>query len=286
VTIYQIVNWNEHFENAKSRTVERCSFVAIPNKQHGMGLTRILSSQDGAAKFGIWCLILQACSRHVTNKDQVRDGWLTDNGLPDGKPWEVEDMALSWRQPTALIESALALFSDVKVGWMARYDKCPPSIRQVSAKYPPDTLGREGKGREQKGEAPATPPPPSFETKQPPSPPRAGTSEPSMRLLDMLKLYGATLTMGTDPIFHEWEQFLEDYSVQEIEAALKDPSKPRKPSTARKVLKRNHRRFQDAKKPPPAPKPPELTETERFRRAAYLQAARDKFTKAQEGAAS
>lgn len=135
-TVYQIPGWDHHFENFKSRTIDECSYVAMPNKQHGLGLTRILAEPDGAAIFGIWCLILQAASR----QERPRAGWLTENGRPDGAPWDIDDMALRWRRPVAEVRRAIEVLTSAKVGWIATCTmetaKDAADAGQVSAPYP------------------------------------------------------------------------------------------------------------------------------------------------------
>jgi hypothetical protein len=160
--VYQIPGWDHHFENFKSRTIDACGYVAMPNKQHGLGLTRILAEPDGAAVFGIWCLILQAASR----QERPRAGWLTENGRPDGAPWDIDDMALRWRRPVAEVRRAIDVLTSAKVGWLkactretvqdapagtVESGQHPSGIRAVSAQYPLGALeGKEGKeGKEQ-----------------------------------------------------------------------------------------------------------------------------------------
>jgi len=112
--VYQIKDWQAHFENNKSRERDRCAFVCMPNKQDGMGLQRILSVVQGPAIFGVWCLIIQKVSR----QPKPRLGWLTDDGQPDGEPWDLGDLAFQWRQSRDLIESAVTLFATARIGWM------------------------------------------------------------------------------------------------------------------------------------------------------------------------
>lgn len=122
---YQIKNWDETFENYKSRSVDECSFVCVPNKQHGLGFTRIMLLPDGAMIYGIWNLILGACSR----QKRPRDGWLTDDGKPNGIPWRTEEMATRWRRDVAEIEKALLVLSGPEIDWIK------PDT-EVPAQYP------------------------------------------------------------------------------------------------------------------------------------------------------
>jgi hypothetical protein len=112
--IYQIRDWNVHFENNKSRIIEHCGYVAMPNKQHGMGFIRVITSPGGAAMFGIWTMIVQACSQ----QRKPRLGWLTDDGTETGRAWTLEDMALRWRQSPELILQTLQLMASQQVGWL------------------------------------------------------------------------------------------------------------------------------------------------------------------------
>lgn len=185
--VYQILQWNEHFENSRSREIEHPAFVLMPNKQHGMGFQRIILAGadplEGAATFGLWTMILQACSRQPSNAEVKRDGWLTDDGQPDGQPWDAEDLALRWRLPVAFVQRALDLFCNPKVGWMAcrsSADQLPtkkqPAADNVPDKAKPDAIqvrkkggDPEGKGRKRKPVAepvavePEVPPPASTE---------------------------------------------------------------------------------------------------------------------------
>ena len=111
---YQVPGWNNFFENNKSRERDQCSFVCVPNKQDGMGFTRIMAEKDGATIYGIWNLILGALSR----QKKPREGYLTEDGQPTGTAWTADDLALRWRRPVAEIRRALDFLSSDKIGWM------------------------------------------------------------------------------------------------------------------------------------------------------------------------
>ncbi len=133
--MYRIKDWDKFFENNKSRIVDQCSFVCVPNKQDGMGLTRILSTKNGASIYGIWCLVVGACSR----QRKPRLGYLTDDGTAEGNPWDAEDLANRWRQPVDLIADALAVLSSSRIGWLEHSpsqvpSKCPSSAAERSTK--------------------------------------------------------------------------------------------------------------------------------------------------------
>ncbi len=159
--VYQIAGWNEHFESATSRRIEHPSHCYMLNKQHGLGMARIMAHPASAAMFGIWCWIAQSCSQQAglgkNGKGIRRAGWLTDNGhaptasqmRPDcvqhepvvedlGTPWTADDLAVKFRLPEPLVVDALALFC--KIGWMKRMDvEC---VRGAAQQRPDHALNR------------------------------------------------------------------------------------------------------------------------------------------------
>jgi uncharacterized phage protein (TIGR02220 family) len=145
---YQIVGWDKNFENDRSRSRKSCSFVCVPNKQHGMGFSRIMAEKDGAAIYGIWHCIIGACSQQAS-----RHGWLTFDGEQAGSAWGVDDLSLKFRRPAAEIARALSFLSSDKVEWLKchKTSDMPDCHRALTAHSPPSTL-KEEKRREEKEE--------------------------------------------------------------------------------------------------------------------------------------
>lgn len=147
---YQVLGWLDNFENNKSKERDRCSFVCVPNKQHGMGFCRIMAEADGAAIYGIWHCILGACSQ----QKRPREGWLTSDGrAPDGHQtgtsWAPLDLSLKFRRPEAEIKRALDVLCSESIGWVVLHGECPPSAHALPAECPPSA--QEGKRREENG---------------------------------------------------------------------------------------------------------------------------------------
>ena len=197
MTCYQIKDWDSYFENERSRNVDRCGFVCVPNKQHGMGFSRVMAEPDGAAIYGIFACILGACSQ----QKRPRCGWLTDNGLapvqppthprrahdqPAGAPWDATDLAIKFRRPVTEVVRALEVLSSQKVGWIVAHNveelskttekpnvlPQPPTNPQPAPDAPTNHPPRmEGNGMEQKGtegkEDSSSNPPPSEKTTEP-----------------------------------------------------------------------------------------------------------------------
>jgi hypothetical protein len=56
--LYSIKDWSKHFENSRSRSVERLHWVPIPCRHDGENFRRMMAQKNGAEIFGCWVLIL------------------------------------------------------------------------------------------------------------------------------------------------------------------------------------------------------------------------------------
>jgi hypothetical protein len=119
--LYQIVEWNDNFENNKSRQRDRCSYVCIPNKLGGVGQTTILGQPNGAALLCIFELIVKYCSRQRA----PRMGYLTADGKPDGWRLGSEQLSHMLRVSASDIRRCLLVVSSPGVGWCKLVDGVP-----------------------------------------------------------------------------------------------------------------------------------------------------------------
>ena len=119
--LYQIANYDRFFENHKSRLVDRCSFVCVPNKHGGCGLSNLLSEPNGAAVYGIWMLILQVCSR----QPRPRCGYLTVDGTPNGRRYSSAELANLFRRPQSEVLNCLRVVSSPMVDFIKLIDGTP-----------------------------------------------------------------------------------------------------------------------------------------------------------------
>ena len=127
--IYQIRDWDTHFENFKSRTVDKCGYVCVPNKQSGMGFTRILHEKDGMAIYGVWQCLVGACSKqHIPRK-----GWFTDDGTPAGMAWTTEDLAVKFHREEKEIARAMEVLCSPKVGWIVAHEEKNGELLELPA---------------------------------------------------------------------------------------------------------------------------------------------------------
>lgn len=154
--LYQVKDWNINFENAKSRERDQCSFVCVPNKQHGMSFSRLMAEIDGTMIYGVWGLIIGACSQ----QRKPRDGWLTSDGYKTGTAWVPEDLAIKFRRPVSEILRSIEVLTSEKVGWILVHeipclnDEYPPTTRLVPAECPSGIVKEGKKERMNEGELP------------------------------------------------------------------------------------------------------------------------------------
>lgn len=154
--IYTIRDWDKHYENNRSRTVDRLAWVLVPNKHDGEGYGTIMIQPDAAELFAAWVLILQ-----VSSKCQSRGRLVTD----DGRPMTPEILAVKTRGRVEWFKRAFDFFTST-VQWLetesqpvenqsqgdSEKSDCQPTVSQVSAdcQAPDEEQNRtEQKGTEQ-----------------------------------------------------------------------------------------------------------------------------------------
>ena len=143
---YRVKDWNDHFENNRTRDMKSMAWVPVPNKHDGEGFQRIMQEKDGMIIYGCWHLILQVASKCLRNRGTL----LRD----DGTPLNADSIALKtgWMKPKDF-ERAIAFLSSPQVAWLERLTQDGKAIPQVPAEipHPPARKGTEGKGIEGKG---------------------------------------------------------------------------------------------------------------------------------------
>lgn len=116
--VYQIIDWEKHYENAKSINVDHKTFSCTPNKQDGLGYQLLLKENNGIALYGVFVAITLVASKfHKTRK-----GWLTVDGKPGSRPLTAHDLFIKTHMPTKLIQRMLDTCCDLRIGWIRVYD--------------------------------------------------------------------------------------------------------------------------------------------------------------------
>lgn len=229
---YRVKDWNQHFENNKSRERDRCQFVCVPNKQHGMGFTRLMGEPDGAAIYGVWHMILGACSQQRS----PRAGWLTDDGTAGGHRWTIEDIAFKFRRPESEIVRALEVLTSPRVGWIEVSANllpadCPSPAPVESIERPPDArelpaecLGRK-EGKKEEKEPPISPVPGELEIVDGTEKPDKPRKPPSLKASPAFDAFwaawpGGGRKRGKEDCLKKWVRGGLDHIAGNVMAAL------------------------------------------------------------------
>jgi hypothetical protein len=141
--LYRIVNWNEYFENNRSRKIDKMSWVPVPNKHDGEGYLTIMGQTNGIIIYGCWHLILQIASKCEPRGTLVKS---------DGNPHTATSIALKsgWRHPSDF-QVALDFCSSLEVGWIEVVTSKTSHERHLGDVEVRRREGMEGKGMEGKG---------------------------------------------------------------------------------------------------------------------------------------
>lgn len=150
MTLYRIKDWNKHFENNRTRELEKMKWVPVPNKQDGDGYTSLIEHENGPAHFGAWCAIVQVASKCEPRGTLLR---------ASGKPHDAQSLSRITRFPAKILEEAIERLASSEVGWLEVVDpqeltETPQSdaeIPQADAGIPPPPAlnGTERNGREE-----------------------------------------------------------------------------------------------------------------------------------------
>lgn len=120
--LYQINDWVSIYENSKSKTIKTPSWCPVPNKQDGLGYGLIMQEDDGTAIYGAFVSVVLMCSKQSV----TRRGYLSDTGMPDGRPLSPKELSVKTKVPHATIERMLDVTSSESIGWISNVTTVSP----------------------------------------------------------------------------------------------------------------------------------------------------------------
>lgn len=158
-TVYRVKDWEQRFENDRSRCRDRCGFVAMPNK-NGKGKQLILREPDGAMIFGWFALVCEELSK----QKKPRHGWLTDSGLPSDSPWTPAELTVITGCTAEQTSRAISVLIRPDIKWLVAAplalppDSLPTPARTVTeqsrAEQTREEQSREEQSRAEQRQAP------------------------------------------------------------------------------------------------------------------------------------
>jgi hypothetical protein len=146
--LLKVRNWDQLFENNRSRDMKRTNWFPAPNDLSADGYVELVGHQEGAAHLGAWYAILMVASRA-----RPRRGLLLKD---DGRPHTAESLARVTRLHETVVTEAIARLLEIGLLEVVDLDahetnNLPPHPR---AGTPQDAAGKpqegaaEGKGTE------------------------------------------------------------------------------------------------------------------------------------------
>ena len=147
----RIRDWEQLYENSKTRALKRLTWVPVPNRHDGDGYNQLVEHPNGAAYLGAWVAIIQVASKCDPRGTLIRDG---------GSPHTADSISRMSRLPAAILDEAIERL--LSIGWLeavqvneiAIPDNSPsePNVIPSRADVLPPLKGmewKEGKGLEQ-----------------------------------------------------------------------------------------------------------------------------------------
>jgi hypothetical protein len=135
----QVTDWNNRYENNRTRELKRMDWVPVPNKMDGDGYTELLDHPNGPAHLGVWLAILQIASRC-----QVRGTLTRDNG----QPHTAETLGRISRIPAAIFQECVPRL--ISIGWMDESHERAEIPQDGARSLRVTDYGMEGNGMEGK----------------------------------------------------------------------------------------------------------------------------------------
>jgi hypothetical protein len=107
----RIRNWDDHYENNRSRELKRPEWLPLPNKFDGVGFMELMDHPAGMSHYGAWCLLLAAASRMPKRGSMVTDS---------GRAMSTKDIARMTRGSAKAFDEALPRL--IAIGWVEEVD--------------------------------------------------------------------------------------------------------------------------------------------------------------------
>ena len=140
--VLRVKDWDQNFENNRTRDLKQMKWVPIPNKHDGDGYNTIIDMPDGCALFGAWTAILQVASRCDMRGTLLRG---------TGTQHTAASISRMTRMPIDIIQRAIEVCLSADVQWLEEIDipdtstNLAPSCDNPAPSCVEVTMERKGK---------------------------------------------------------------------------------------------------------------------------------------------
>jgi hypothetical protein len=105
--LFRVRNWNKHYENNRSRCLQKLGWFPMPNRLDNDGYIELVMHPSGPAHLGAWVAILQTASRCRPRGVLIRDNLA---------PHTPESLSRITRLPPDVISDSMGRL--VAIGWL------------------------------------------------------------------------------------------------------------------------------------------------------------------------
>lgn len=112
--ILRIRNWDDNFENNRTRELKNISWVPVPNSFDGDGFTVLTNHKNGIQHYGAWILILG-----VASKCEMRGTLLRRNK----KPHDSASLSRMTGVSKEIFDEVIPRLLDNEIGWLEIVDE-------------------------------------------------------------------------------------------------------------------------------------------------------------------
>jgi len=137
---YRIKDWNDIYENNRTRTMKHMRWVPVPNGHDGYGYSCLVDHKNGAAHLGVWLAVLQVASKCDTRGTLMRD---------ERHPHDAASLARMTRLSDKLISEALVRLASPDIAWLEVVDSegLAPTCHESGTILTPDCPSADEEGR-------------------------------------------------------------------------------------------------------------------------------------------
>lgn len=139
--ILRIRNWDENFENNRTRELKKMDWVPVPTKQDGDGYTELVSHENGAAHLGAWLAIVEVAAKCDPRGTLLRES---------GKPHDSASLSRISRLPASVFEEVIPRL--LTIGWLETQDEPANEVTEIpqEAAAPAPQEGAASRAREER----------------------------------------------------------------------------------------------------------------------------------------
>lgn len=173
---YRIKNWDQHFENNRTRDLKEMEWVPIPNDLADFGYVMLTQHPAGSSHLGAWLVMVQVASRC-----DVR-GTLRKKGVS----LTPTHLSLLSKLPVEIFEEAIPRLLSPEIGWLEVVEESETctipqegagNCRSSRTVMRESAYARAAKGKERKGKEEASVICTPKDAREPETPPLASPQE-------------------------------------------------------------------------------------------------------------